>query len=338
MPRVLLSDADSDYLEALRDRLASRLSTVRPDVAVGTLPLAAAEPGSASCDLLVYNPDDLPEADAWEVVRAGRALRLIPGGVGSLRDGTADRLGGVGRILAETLRLLPPEASGNPASEGDADPHGVRCVCLLASLPASIRQALSLSAAEALSGQGFDVDHLDLTPIDPEGYGLPVSGLAPLPDALPSVSDLLLGADAWPRPVRAGGPAFVLPPRRADDLSDSPPALVGDAVRRLSARPADRMRLVLAACGEVPFSLVREVAAACGRVLLLHGPGAGAAVRALRREMALMLPDLPPDVRFSELVLPLDPLRPTVSGWTESVARLTAALASDGEARRGADA
>lgn len=339
MPRVLLSDADADYLEALRGRLTERLSAERTDVSVGTLAPDGGDP-SSDCDLLVYNPDDRPDAEGWDVVRDGRCLRLLPGAPAGREDAAA-RLGGADRILGTLLRRLTPEtaapsSSSPPAVAGAAAGAGVRCVCLLASLPPSVRQALSMSAAETLAGRGIPVDHLDLTPIDPEGYGLPVAGLPALPDALPSISDLLVGEAVAPRPTRDGGPAFLLPPRRADDLSEAPPTLVADAVRQISARETGRLRILLAVCGEVPFSLVREVAGVCGRILLLHGPGAGSACRAMRREMALMLPELPPDVRFSELVLPLDPLRPTVSAWTESVERLTAALAPEEAAFRGA--
>jgi len=364
MPKVWLSDADSDYLEALQARLGARLAATRPDVVVGTFAPGDAEhrddpvpePPLAPDDILVYNPDDLVVAPDWDVVRTGRSLRLIPGLFAARRDESdVARLGGVDRILDAVLRRLPeaemraePVAPGEPPDERRADPFGlddvpvvhvasheaghadVRCVCLLASFPASVRQALSLSAAEALSTRGFAVDHLDLTPIDPDGRSFPDLDLPSLPDVLPSISDLLLGEDAFPRPVRPGGPSFLLPPRRADDLAECPPDLVAEAVRRISARPRTQLRLVLAVCGEVPFSLVREVAGTCGRILLLHGPGANAACRAMRREVSLMLPALPGDVRFQELVLPLDPLHPTVSGWQESVRRLSAALTDEG--------
>ncbi len=356
MPKVWLCDADSDYLEALQARLGGRLAVDRPDLVVGTFVPGGAEhrggpapePPLAQGDFLVYNPDDLPGAADCDAVRAGRFLRLMPGAFVPLRDeaGVA-RLGGVDRILDALLRRLPgPETAeaqeasgvaptdraGRPGSAVHAD---VRCICLLASFPTSVRQALSLSAAESLASRGFEVDHLDLTPIDPDGHAYPELDLPPLPDALPSISDLLLGEDAFPRQVRPGGPAFLLPPRRADDLAECPPEQVAEVVRRISLRPRAQLRLVLAVCGEVPFSLVREVAGACGRILLLHGPGAGAACRSMRREVSLMLPGLPGDVRFREIVLPLDPLRLTVSGWAESVRLLSAALSDEGRATRG---
>jgi len=349
MPKVWLSDADSDYLEALNVHLGSRLAAARPDVTVEALTSGGVEHGESTApepplahdDVLVYNPDDLPDAPDWDAVREGRFLRLVPGVFSPPRaESDVARLGGVDRILAALLRRLPEEEKGTgqetPGKSGETAPPvpghpAVRCICLLASLPASVRQALSLSAAETLAARGYEVDHLDLTPIDPDGRACPDLDLTPIdPDTLPSITDLLLGEDAFPRPARPGGPSFLLPPRRADDLAECPPGLVAEAVRRISARPHARLRLVLAVCGEIPFSLVREVAGTCGRILLLHGPGANAACRAMRREVSLLLPALSGDVRFHELVLPLDPLRPTVSGWSESIRLLSAALTDEG--------
>ena len=352
MLRVLLHDADAEYLEALRIYLGARLPCLRPDVVLETLVpksgrrtdfLGPSFDLASSCDFLIYNPDDASTPPPCDVVPSGRTLRLLPGDFSPPADeGSVARLGGADRILAALLRGLPTVEA--PVFEPDpVDVAPVRSenqsICLLSSLPAAVRQALSMVAAEALSRQGFAVDYLELAPLDPDGRGLASDLLPPLPDGLPSITDLLLDLEQLPRPATGGGPAYLLAPRRADDLFESPPARVAEAVRNLLLRPAEGSRVLLAVCGEVPFSLIREVARTCGCLLLVHGDDSSPACRALRHEASLMLPFLPAGLRFVERVLPIDPTRPREADWAEcarvlcSDLRLTVAEASRGTVR-----
>ena len=347
MLRVLLHDAEPDYLEALRTYLGARLPCLRPDVVLETPApdrasgaVSSASSG-ASCDFLVYNPDDGSSPTCCVGVPPGRTLRLVPGDFSPPSDeGSVARLGGADRILAALLRGLP--AVEAPVREPDpVDVAPVRSetpsICLLSSLPAAVRQALSMVAAEALATRGYDVDYLEFAPLDPDGRGLAPDLLPPLPGGLPSITDLLLDPEGLPLSTTGRSPAYLLAPRRADDLFECPPSRIAEAVRNLLLRPTSGSRLLLAVCGEVPFSLVREVARVCGCLLLVHGDDSSPACRALRHEVSLMLPFLPAGLRFVERVLPIDPTRPREADWAECARILRSDLhLSDTEVSRGA--
>jgi hypothetical protein len=192
-------------------------------------------------------------------------------------------------------------------------------------------------AAEALATRGYDVDYLEFAPLDPDGRGLAPDLLPPLPGGLPSITDLLLDPEGLPLSTTGRSPAYLLAPRRADDLFECPPSRIAEAVRNLLLRPTSGSRLLLAVCGEVPFSLVREVARVCGCLLLVHGDDSSPACRALRHEVSLMLPFLPAGLRFVERVLPIDPTRPREADWAECARILRSDLhLSDTEVSRGA--
>jgi hypothetical protein len=348
MLRVLLHDADVDYLEALRTYLGVRLPCLRPDVVLETLvpeggrrmdPLGPSFDLASSFDFLVYNPDDGESSPPSGGFPSSRSLRLLAG-VSSppVDEGSVARLGGADRILAALLRGLP--AAEAPVFEPvPVDVAPVRstfpAVCILSSLPSALRQALTQVVAETLAARGFFVDHLELSPLDPDGRSLASVLLAPLPDGLPSITDILLDPEVLPRPAREGGPAYLLAPRRADDLFGCPLERIAEVVHSLCMRRRGGSRGVLAVCGEVPFSLVREVAGACGRLLLVHGTETGPACRAMRREMTLLLPSLPAGFRFTERMLPIDPTRPREIDWEECARILRSDLLSGEEAPHG---
>jgi hypothetical protein len=200
-----------------------------------------------------------------------------------------------------------------------------------------------MGVAERLSARGAAIRHLDLAPLDPDGRRLVSGLLPPLPDDLPSVTDLLLDPDGAPADPLAGQgdaeaasrPTYLLPPRRADDLHGCPPDRIAALVRLLADRPSPRPRILLASCGELPFLVVRDVAAACGRLLLFHADDAGSACRALRRETSLMLSSLPEGLRFQDLVLPFDPFQAREADWAGAIRTLADAIADGGEGIRG---